>query len=122
MSSKPFSFKERLRSFHYAWEGFRFLLKDEHNFRIHFMAMLFAIAFGFYFRISSFEWIALILAISGVLVSESINTSIEKLSDLVSPDFHPLVKIAKDVAAFAVLLTVLVAIIVGGIIFLPKIF
>ena len=76
---------------------------------------------GFYFSISSFEWIALVLVIGLVFIAEAFNTAIEIDIDLTSPQYHPYARDTKDVAAAAVLLSVFVAIIVGLIIFLPKI-
>ncbi len=74
-----------------------------------------------YSWISSLEWIALVFAIGGVFVTETLNTAIEIDIDLTSPEYHPFARDTKDVAAAAVLLSVFVAIIVGLIIFLPKI-
>ncbi len=76
---------------------------------------------GFYFHVSSFEWIALIFAIGLVIIAEAFNTAIEIDIDLTSPEYHPYARDTKDVAAAAVLLSVLVAIIIGLIVFLPKI-
>ena len=80
------------------------------------------IFFGFYFNVSSIEWMALIFAIGFVIVSEAFNTAIEIDIDLTSPSYHPFAKDTKDVAAAAVLLSVFTAAIVGLIVFLPKIF
>ena len=86
------------------------------------IATLVVVVLGFYFKVSSFEWIALVFAIGFVLVSEVFNTAIEIDIDLTSPEYHPYARDTKDVAAAAVLLSVFVAIIVGLIVFLPKIF
>lgn len=85
------------------------------------IAALSVVTLGFYFKISSFEWIALVFVIGFVLVSEMFNTAIEIDIDLTSPEYHPYARDTKDVAAAAVLLSVFVAVIVGLIIFLPKI-
>jgi diacylglycerol kinase len=77
---------------------------------------------GFYFSISDIEWIALVFAIGLVIISEAFNTAIEIDIDLTSPEYHPYARDTKDVAAAAVLLSVIMAIIVGMIIFLPRIF
>lgn len=76
---------------------------------------------GFYFQISSFEWIAIVFAIGFVIISEALNTAIEIDIDLTSPGYHPFARDAKDVAAAAVLLSLFISIIIGLIIFLPKI-
>ena len=86
------------------------------------VSILAVIFFGFYFQISEVEWLALVFAIGFVIVSEAFNTAIEIDIDLTSPEYHPYARDTKDVAAAAVLLSVFTAIIVGLIIFLPKIF
>ena len=82
---------------------------------------LIVVVFGFYFRVSGLEWIALVFAIGFVFVTEVLNTAIEIDINLTSPEYHPFARDTKDVAAAAVLLSVFTAIIVGLIIFLPKI-
>jgi diacylglycerol kinase len=77
---------------------------------------------GFYFKVSSFEWLALVLVIGLVFVSEAFNTAIEIDINLTSPDYHPFARDTKDVAAGAVLLAAFFSVIVGLVIFLPKIF
>lgn len=77
---------------------------------------------GFYFDISSMEWVALVLCIALVFAMEAVNTALEYLTDLVSPGFHPLAGKAKDAAAAAVLLAAAGAVVVGLVIFLPKFF
>ncbi len=104
-----------------AFRGMYVVCKTTRHLFIHIMATLLVIIFGFYFQVSPFEWIALIFAIGFVLVSETFNTAIEIDIDLTSPEYHPFAKDTKDVAAAAVLLSVFVAIIVGLIIFVPKI-
>jgi diacylglycerol kinase len=105
-----------------AFRGMYIVFKTTRHFFIHLTAALMVIVLGFYFKISSFEWIALVFCIGFVIVSEVFNTAIEIDIDLTSPEYHPYAKDTKDVAAAAVLLSVFVAIVVGLIIFLPKIF
>lgn len=105
-----------------AFRGIYIFSKTTKHLFIHITIALIAIFLGFYFRISNFEWIALIFSIGFVIVSEAFNTAIEIDIDLTSPEYHPYARDTKDVAAGAVLLSVLVAILVGLIIFLPKIF
>ena len=115
------SLKKRVASFRYAFRGLIDLFKSQVNARIHGAAAAAVVLAGFYFQISRTEWIALSLCILLVFSLEAINTAIEYLTDLVSPDFHPLAGKAKDVAAAAVLLAALGAVIVGLIIFLPRV-
>lgn len=88
---------------------------------VHILTAIAVIILGFYFRVSLFEWTALVFAIGFVFVSEAFNTAIEIDIDLTSPEYHPYARDTKDVAAAAVLLSVFVAVIVGLIVFLPKI-
>lgn len=105
-----------------AFRGMYVVYETTRHLFIHITSALIAITLGFYFKISGFEWIALVFSIGFVLVSEVFNTAIEIDIDLTSPEYHPYARDTKDVSAAAVLLSVFVAIIVGLIIFLPKIF
>ena len=104
-----------------AFRGLYVIAKTTRHLWIHIMSALVVIAFGFCFSISSLEWIALVFAIGFVFVTEALNTAIEIDIDLTSPEYHPYARDTKDVAAGAVLLSAFLAIIVGLIIFLPKI-
>ena len=114
-------FLKRGRSFVYAWQGIVSLFGNEPNARIHLCVALLVVAAGFFFNISASEWCFVTLCICGVFMAEAFNTAIEKLCDKVSPQTDSLIKIAKDVAAGAVLLFVFAAVTVGLIVFLPKI-
>ncbi len=105
-----------------AFRGMYVIYKTTRHLFIHIISAILVVFFGFYFEVSGLEWIALIFAIGFVLVSEAFNTAIEIDIDLTSPEYHPFARDTKDVAAAAVLLSVLVAILVGLVIFLPKIF
>ena len=105
-----------------AFRGLYIVSKTTRHLFIHIVSALIVIILGFYLRVSSLEWVALIFAIGFVLVTEVFNTAIEIDIDLTSPEYHPFARDTKDVAAAAVLLSVFVAIIVGLIIFLPKFF
>jgi len=109
------------RSFYCAFAGIGNSIKSEINLKIHIFAAALAIGMGLFFKISSSEWLWIFLAIFLVLAAEIMNTAIESLSNLVSPDYHPLIKKTKDAAAGAVLLIAIFALICGLIIFLPKI-
>ena len=121
MNSKAetFTLSGRIRSFAHAIQGIIELLKSQHNARLHAFVTLSVIVAGLFFRVSTWEWCSLILAITAVWVTEALNTAFEFLCDVASPDFHPLVKKSKDVAAGAVLLCALGAAAVGLIIFIP---
>lgn len=109
-----------IKSFGYAFSGIAHAFKSQFNFRFHLVALLLVCIAGWYFRLSSGEWLWIVAAAGMVLFSELFNTAIEVLVDLVSPEIHPKAKIIKDVAAAAVLLTALTAIIIGLIVFIPK--
>ncbi|RZL61957.1 MAG: diacylglycerol kinase family protein [Pedobacter sp.] len=120
--NNKFSIKDRLKSFKYAFNGFRLFFITEHNGKVHLVAAVSAIAISACFQISAFEWIAILSVISAVFIAEIINSSIEKLADVVSPEFHPKIKMVKDLAAAAVLVASILALLIGGIIFFPKLF
>jgi undecaprenol kinase len=102
-----------------AFRGMYVVWKTTRHLFIHIGVALVVIFLGFYFNVSSLEWIALVFSIGFVLVSEAFNTAIEIDIDLTSPQYHPYARDTKDVAAAAVLLSVFVAVIVGLIVFLP---
>ncbi len=109
------------QKFSNAFRGLRVFSRTTSHLLVHLAAAGVVIFFGFYFCISNLEWIAIIFAIGFVIVAEAFNTAIEIDIDLTSPEYHPYAKDTKDVAAAAVLLSVFTAIIVGLIVFLPKI-
>lgn len=120
MDNKPFSIRDRLKSFKYAFNGFKVLFRSEHNARIHLFFAILACIFGVLLDISASEWVAILILIALVIGAEILNTCIEKLCDYISPDWHEQIKIIKDLAAAAVLFAVIIAIVCGAIIFLPK--
>ncbi|MEL7123692.1 MAG: diacylglycerol kinase family protein [Bacteroidota bacterium] len=113
--------KRRILSFKYAGEGVATLFKTQPNAVIHLVVLLIVVGFGWWLKISTMEWLILLLTFSMVLVAEALNTALEFLTDLVSPNYHELAKKTKDVAAGAVLIAVFFAIVIGILIFLPKI-
>lgn len=113
--------KKRIKSFGYAFKGIAILFKTQVNARIHLVAFLGVFVAGFFFRINTTEWCLVALVSALVLAAEAMNTAIEFVVDLVSPQYHDLAGKAKDVAAGAVLLTVFGAIVVGFLIFMPKV-
>lgn len=121
MTSKPFSVKSRLKSFTYAFQGWKVLIQQEHNARIHLGAAILAIITGIVLNISSSEWIIICMLIGLVFAAEAFNSALEYLCNLVSPQYNELIKKVKDLSALAVLFIAAAAFISGLIIFLPKI-
>lgn len=119
---KPFSIKARIKSFRFAIDGLKHVIQNEHNFRIHLFAALVVIALGFYLQITSADWLWLIAAIGFVMVTEIINSAIENLVDLVSPEKQKKAGLIKDMAAAAVLIASIAAAIIGVLIFYPLVF
>jgi diacylglycerol kinase len=120
MKSDKFSFKSRIGSFGFALDGIKSLLKYEHNSRIHFIAAILAIILGFVFRLNFSEWSLLTVVIGIVFITELFNSSLESLADRIDPEWNEQIKKAKDYAAAAVLVSAVIAIIAGGLIFIPK--
>ncbi len=122
MERRKFSWKERGNSFTYAWDGMKAVLRTEHNTWIHLALTVGALALGFILKISAAEFTGLIIVMTMVWTAEIFNTAIEKTMDFISKEKHPQIKLVKDLAAAAVLITALSAIVVGAIIFIPKLF
>ncbi len=117
---RKFSFTSRLRSFKFAFSGLRALLVHEHNSRIHLLAGVFAIVMGIVLHISLVEWSVLVGIMALVIVAEILNSAIESLADHLSPQYNPKIKMVKDYCAAAVLIASFAALVIGIIIFLPK--
>ena len=120
-TTRPFEFTGRIRSFSYAIAGILRMIRCQHNAWIHAAATIIAIALGLLFRLSAHEWCWIVLAIAIVWTAEALNTAFEFLADAASPNFSPIVRDAKDVAAGAVLITAIAAVIIGTIIFWPHV-
>ena len=118
---RPFQFTGRIRSFRHAIAGICRMLRCQHNAWLHLAVTVIVVAGGFLFSLTPREWCWIILAIAIVWTAEALNTAFEFLADAASPNFHPLVRDAKDVAAGAVLITAAGAAIIGAIIFWPHI-
>ena len=106
-------------SFKCAYEGIRYAISTQRNFRFHLSAALIVVIAAWMLRIDAVAWAVLVLTMGGVIVVELINTAVEVMVDLVSPDYHPLAKTVKDLAAGAVLLAAIGSVIVGIIILGP---
>jgi len=112
--------KSLLKSFKYAADGITYCLLTQRNMKIHTAAAIAALALAWYFELPATEIIVLILTIAAVMVAEMINTAIETLVDLISPQYHPLAKVAKNIAAGAVLVSSVASIAVGFFLFFHR--
>ncbi|MEO5500957.1 MAG: diacylglycerol kinase family protein [Ginsengibacter sp.] len=120
MKQNKFSINKMLKSFVYAFNGLWLLLKEEQNARIHFVASVIVILAGFYFGLNAYEWMAILFSIGLVITVEIINTAIENIADFISPGKNEHIKTIKDISAAAVLISAIVAVSIGLIVFLPK--
>ena len=116
------SVKALIKSFQHAFCGILTSFVIGRNIKVHYIAALAAILGGLYFGISKVEFLIILLISAQVICLEMVNTAIERTVDLVTSEYHLYAKIAKDVAAGAVLVAAIFAIVIGGIIFLPYIF
>lgn len=114
--------KKRIQSFGYAFQGLGTLFRETPNAQIQLIAAIVAVTMGFLLHISTEEWLAVIIVIGLVLALEAINSSLETLADYAcNKEIHPLIRKVKDLAAAGVLLAALAALVVGIVLFLPKI-
>ena len=120
MDNKGFTFCKRLASFKDAFNGIRLLLRNEPNALIHCIIGICAVSVGFILKISAIEWIVVVIVCGCVFAVEALNTAIERLADVVSPEYNEAIKKVKDLSAGAVLFMAIAAAITGIIIFLPK--
>lgn len=121
MQRDPF-FVHQIKSFHYAIDGIAFSFLKGTHFKIHTAAVILVTILGIIYSISLTEWLIIILISSAVISAEAMNTAIEEACDVLHPEHHPGAKLAKHCAAGAVLILSIAAVIIGLIIFLPKIF
>ena len=119
--NRPFAFSGRLRSFRCAGRGLVLMLASQHNAWIHAVATVVVVGAGLLWRIAPAEWCAIVLAVVAVWMAEGLNTALEFLADAASPAFHPLIGKAKDVAAGAVLLAAMGAVVIGLLVFGPRV-
>lgn len=118
---KKYSIKRLINSFGYATKGIISVYKTEQNILIHTIIAIIVLCLAFYFKVSSIESCILALSIGLVIAFEIINTAIEYTIDMAMPNIHPMAKLAKDSASGAVLVTAITSIVIGLIIFIPKI-
>lgn len=109
----------RAKSFQYAFAGWWYVLRTQHNAWIHAVVTIIVFVLGLWLGLSRTDWAILILAIMTVWIAEFMNTALEAIVDMTSPDFHPLAKVAKDVAAAAVLVGACGAVLIGLLIMGP---
>jgi diacylglycerol kinase len=109
----------RLASFRYAFSGWWYVLRTQRNAWIHAVAAVGVFAAGFWLELGRIDWAILVLTVAVVWVAEFTNTAVEAVVDLLSPNIHPLAKVAKDVAAAAVLIAALAAVVIGLLLFGP---
>lgn len=109
-----------IRSFNYAVSGIILALKTEKHMRIHYGIAIFVIVLSLFFDFSRIEFLLLLFAVSLVIVSEMINTALERVVDLITKDYHPLARLAKDISAGAVLVATINSLIVGYLLFFDR--
>lgn len=122
MNKKESFLASRIKSVGYAFKGALFLLKTEPSIKVQFAIGIIITVAGFYYDISTTEWLIQFLAIGLVISIEGINTAIEELANFIHPEHHKKIGIIKDIAAGAVFIASIFAIAVGFIIYIPKIF
>ena len=118
-SKESLTFTGRIRSLRCAVKGIGVMISSQHNAWIHAAATVIVIAVSFYFHLTTAEWCWIILAIISVWTAEALNTAFEFLTDVASPEFHPLAEKAKDVAAGAVLISAIGSVLIGMVILGP---
>lgn len=114
-------FRKRVRSFKVAFLGLKEVFVSQINFRIHLIITVFVVVAGVIIELNFTEWAIILLLTGAVLAFETLNTALEFLADLVSPEIHPSVKRVKDISAAAVLIMAATGVAIGLIVFLPKI-
>lgn len=110
----------RIRSLKFAIRGAWLLITTEHSIMVQFIIAIIMTIVGFIMKLSAIEWMFQLMAIGLVLVAESLNTGIEKLSDFIHPDYHKRIGFIKDISAGAATFAAIIAIIIGLIIYIPK--
>ncbi|MFO0719030.1 MAG: diacylglycerol kinase family protein [Candidatus Paceibacterota bacterium] len=119
--TERFSIEKRVKSVGHAWRGLRLFFKTTHNAWVHVFLCLISFGAGFYFQVTSVEWLALVIVAGLLFTAEAFNTAIEIDMDLTSPDFHPHARDTKDVAAGAVLISGILMILINILVFATKI-
>lgn len=115
-----FSWKARLKSFVYAWDGIVSFFRWEHNAQVHLAITFLVLVLSVTLGVNKWEAIAVVFSIAFVWIAEMFNTAIEKAMDFITLEKHPQIKLIKDISAGAVLIAAIAAVIVGCFIFIPK--
>lgn len=115
-------FRRILKSFSHATDGILYVFITQRNMKIHLGITILVLVFSFVFKVATYQLLFVLSSIALVMCMELVNTAVEKTVDLVTNEFHPLAKIAKDVAAGAVLFAAIFAFIIGLYVFLPYLF
>lgn len=121
MKNRKFSIRKTVTSFGYAFNGLKIMIREEPNARIHLFAATCTVIAGILFKVSLHEWIALVFAIGFVISLEIVNSAIENIADFVSPGRDDMIRKIKDLSAAGVLVSAMTALLIGLIVFLPKI-
>lgn len=108
-----FSIISRLKSIKYAISGIASMIESQQNAWVHAVATVLVVFFGLFFHLHAAQWCILVLAIMAVWTAEALNTALEFMADVASPEFHPLIEKAKDVAAGAVLISAVGAVVIA---------
>jgi diacylglycerol kinase len=119
MNKKKFSTRARINSFRYAYDGIVSLIRNEHNSRIHLTAGILVIILGLLLHLTYNEWVSVAIVTGLVFITELINSAIEKMADLLETEVNQQIKVIKDYAAASVLIAAILAVVVGGFIFIP---
>ncbi|MEO5911564.1 MAG: diacylglycerol kinase family protein [Pelobium sp.] len=120
MAKEKFSLINRIKSFAHAINGLKLLFREEHNARVHLVVAILVVIAGFVSEISIIEWMMITFAIGLVISIEILNTAIEKTADFISPERNEQIKVIKDLAAGAVLVSTITSVIIGLLVFVPK--
>ena len=113
-------FQYHKKSLGYSFEGLKTLFSSEHNMSVHLIATIIAISFGWWRELDPTKWCILIVIIAIVWMAEAFNTAIERLCNIVSKDYHPIIKQVKDISSAAVLIVAMAAVIIGALLFLHQ--
>lgn len=122
MTKKESFLVNRFKSVKYAFKGALLLLKTEASIQVQFVLGISMAIAGFYFNISATEWILQIFAIGLIMSIEGLNTAVEKIADFIHPEHHEKIGVIKDVSAGAVFISAVTSVIIGCIIYIPKLF
>jgi diacylglycerol kinase len=120
MKNRKFSIRKTITSFGYALNGLKIMIREETNSRIHLFAAVCSVIAGILLKVSLNEWIALVFAIGFVITLEIVNSAIENIADFISPGKDDMIKKVKDLSAAGVLVSAITALVIGLIVFVPK--